>query len=303
LEDGELFESTLISVLQHRPPDCEVLVSHAGSYRDPYDLKSEVRFVEARSDASLLELINVGWMRAASEVIHVLQCGAQVQEDWTEPIWEWFEKPRIASVSPLLEPVAECAGRRIAGLRHGLLGRKLVHVGTSSRTQLPAILGPTLAAAFYRRAALEEVGGFDIVVGDRFGDVDLALSLEAAGYDAACASSSSVSAADTGGQVLGFRDARRSERVFWKHLAPDEGGGKVLRHLVMVTAEFLFPFPGPRSAVRLLGRLMGSLEPRLARRPRAASGRQPSASEPDVCSDAYSSANRNRAQRRRRVVA
>jgi hypothetical protein len=303
-EDGELFESTLVSVLQHRPPDCEVLVSHAGPYRDPYDLEGEVRFVEARRDASLLELINAGWMQAGGEVIHVLQCGSQVKEGWTDCIWEWFEKPAIGSVSPALELIAEStARRRIAGLRHGLLGRKLVPQKDSPRRPAPAILGPTLTAGFYRRTALEEVGGFDVLVGDRNGDLDIALSLEAAGYDAANVASSCVTAADAERQVVGFGDARRLERVFWKHLPKDEGRGSVLGHLIMVAVEFLFPFPGPRSALRLLGRLIGSLEPRLARRTRSVACEQPAAPESAVCSDTFSSADRPQAQQRRRVVA
>jgi len=44
------FDATLVSVLQHRPADCEVLVIHNEPYDDPYALGHEVRFVECRSD-------------------------------------------------------------------------------------------------------------------------------------------------------------------------------------------------------------------------------------------------------------
>ena len=44
----ESLESTLVSVLENRPPDCEVLVALAGPYADPYELSGEVRFTLKR---------------------------------------------------------------------------------------------------------------------------------------------------------------------------------------------------------------------------------------------------------------
>ena len=45
--DSQLLEETLVSVLQNRPDNSEVLVMHDGTYEDPYDLVDEVRFIEA----------------------------------------------------------------------------------------------------------------------------------------------------------------------------------------------------------------------------------------------------------------
>ena len=39
-------ETTLVSVLEKRPDDCEIIVVLNESYADPYGLKDEVRFVE-----------------------------------------------------------------------------------------------------------------------------------------------------------------------------------------------------------------------------------------------------------------
>ena len=51
------FDGTLVSVLQNRPADCEVLVLHTEPYDDPYGLRNEVRFMESRG--SLVDLLNV----------------------------------------------------------------------------------------------------------------------------------------------------------------------------------------------------------------------------------------------------
>jgi hypothetical protein len=307
LSENEQFENTLISVLENRPRDCEVLVTYPGAYEDPYELEGEVSFIETRPDASLLEMVHIGWAQSAGDVVHVLQCGIRVSEGWTDGILPWFDKPSIGSAAPLLV----CPGTRtVAGLRHGLLGRKLVHQTPSANpVAAPSIIGPTLRAAFYRRAALEEVGGFDLVVGDRFGDVDIALTLESAGYDSICEPSSSVTACCAEPARLGFSDARRAERVFRKHVSPQENRKRIWLHGLAVFAEFLFPFPGPRRALRFLGRLAGNCEPRLPHRDRPQEIKHASPHRPahlahrEPHTHSSSAAVRQERRRRRRVVA
>ena len=41
-QDAERFETTLASVLQNRPGDCELLLIQPRSYDDPYELADEV---------------------------------------------------------------------------------------------------------------------------------------------------------------------------------------------------------------------------------------------------------------------
>ena len=54
------WERTLVSVLQNRPEDTEILVVVPGRYNDPYQLREEVRFVEVGRRASL-----VAYLRAS----------------------------------------------------------------------------------------------------------------------------------------------------------------------------------------------------------------------------------------------
>src|SRR6476646_4128033 len=68
------FDSTLVSVLQNRPPDCEVLVAHSESYADPYGLRGEVHFIESPS-SSLIELLNAALAVTTGEIVHVVGCG------------------------------------------------------------------------------------------------------------------------------------------------------------------------------------------------------------------------------------
>ncbi len=90
LGDWESLETTLVSVLQNRPPLSEVIVVLNRTYDDPYDLEGEVRFVEVpgrtpskHRRAGLVELVNTGLAAADSELLHVLSCGMTVGDGWT----------------------------------------------------------------------------------------------------------------------------------------------------------------------------------------------------------------------------
>src|SRR5438034_11152759 len=69
-------DGTLVSVLQNRPADCEVLVAHTEPYDDPYSLRSEVSFFHTPA-ASLVELLNAALEATTGEVIHIVGCGLE----------------------------------------------------------------------------------------------------------------------------------------------------------------------------------------------------------------------------------
>ncbi len=54
----ESWEGTLVSVLENRPADCEIIVALSQPYADPYDLKDEVRFVAPLGRGSATATIN-----------------------------------------------------------------------------------------------------------------------------------------------------------------------------------------------------------------------------------------------------
>ena len=56
-QDDQQLEATILSVLENRPRDCEVIVVHDGSYLDPYQLSDELIYVQEEQGASLTELL------------------------------------------------------------------------------------------------------------------------------------------------------------------------------------------------------------------------------------------------------
>ena len=58
--DETSWRASLVSVLQNRPADCEIVVVHDESYHDPYDLAGEVRFVRPLAHSQRVRAIEPG---------------------------------------------------------------------------------------------------------------------------------------------------------------------------------------------------------------------------------------------------
>jgi hypothetical protein len=214
-------EDTLLSVLPNRPDDCEVVVVLDTPYDDPYQLKDEIRFVEASPQAGFVESVNLGITASRSPLIHVLLCGCQVSEGWTETALCHFNDPRVATVVPLVVGPGESPRVLAAGMSYQAGGR----VGMLGRGQSPQaasrcqkrLLGASLAAGFYRKSALEMVGLFSHDVSGWLASVDLGLALEQAGFRAVLEPECRVTAAHPLARPIGtFRRSLDLERLFWR---------------------------------------------------------------------------------------
>ncbi|MHB0961443.1 MAG: glycosyltransferase family 2 protein [Pirellulaceae bacterium] len=254
------FESTLASVLQNRPADCEVLIVQPCGYDDPYALGGEVTFLQAPSNSSVVDLINFGIQAASGAVVHVLTCDMAVLDGWTEPALTHFDDPMVGSVSPL---IMSAQGDMVVsrGVRYGAGGRRQVRVKARARWQSQEryIVGPTLSAGFYARQALLDVGLFCHDVGDEFADVDLALALRSVGLCAVHeALSAVVSLAPASSSGLSFRRGQQAERLFWRNGALSGWPRALAAHLGTLAGEVLFNLHRRAMVSQLLGRVAAS---------------------------------------------
>lgn len=173
--DSQL-ENSLLSVLEHRPQDCEVIVPHDGSYLDPYQLTDEVVYVQEDPQTSTIQLLNAGLYAACAPVVCVLLDGALVTEDaWYEKVSPFFSKhsadcvsPRIQYHSKAINGIDLQAINDVRQLRNG-------RVDTSSAK---AALMPKLTCAFYRRRTLLAIGGWCESLSLQTADIELALALK-----------------------------------------------------------------------------------------------------------------------------
>lgn len=259
------FEGTLVSVLQNRPADCEVLVVHGEPYDDPYALDSEVRFIRG-SGAGFVPMANAGLQQATGDVIHMIGCDVTAQEGWADAALAHFDDEDVAAVSPI---VLAGDGQRVhsAGLRWTLGGaRKIV---SDQRALLPGagrlrsrILGPALTAGFYRREVLAALGGFDGSLGETLADVDMALAIRELGLLHVCEPGSRLLRCDDSATVSagGFSAGRSAERVFWRYAATR---GTILAagfHGATVVADALRQAPQLGALTSLIGRAIALCE-------------------------------------------
>ena len=238
-------EQTLVSVLEHRPHDCEVLVVLNQHYDDPYALDDEVRFVEARQGADWAESINAGLQHACADVAFVTQAGVEATAGWCQGVLEQFDDPLLASVAPSAVD-AEHPHRAIAcGVGYRIGGRRWL-----LRKPRAGLLGPTCLAGFYRRGAVLTCGGFAPRLGEA-ADVDLALRLEYAGYRS-LHEPASVVKAQRPPRARGFLHGLRAERLFLRN-APLEGWFESLAlHPLAIARDLLGQSLHPLSALASL---------------------------------------------------
>lgn len=190
--DDVRLETTLLSVLENRPTDCEVIVAHDGSYANPYQLDDEVLFVESEKTSRDLELLNVAIRAACSPVVNTILDGMLVQPDWTQTALNWLDDdPELATVA-----VGISRGRRSKSFgidRASMNSAELMRRGRVQRTTpCRESGGAELACGFYRRKLLLALQGFDARLDLKSADLDLALALNALRCHSVCDSATIV---------------------------------------------------------------------------------------------------------------
>ncbi|MEX0585952.1 MAG: hypothetical protein WD176_04875, partial [Pirellulales bacterium] len=257
--DAHSLETTLVSVLENRPADFEVIVALAHPYEDLYHLAGEVQFLAAGPHASWEACANAGVARSAANVVHLLTSGAQVTEGWAEWALAHFADGHVAAVAPLVRCPRSPADASL-GVQYHRGGRRRI-VPPSPNACTPAdVLGPCDAAGFYRRQALELAGGFCPAIPGT-SDVDVALNLARLGYHAVAEPRSIVLAPATPPpHCSAFYQGLASERVFWRHADWQGWSSSLAAHALVTLAEGLTAVVRPSHFARLAGRLVGLIE-------------------------------------------
>lgn len=276
----ESLESTLVSVLENRPADCEVVVALSGPYADPYELAGEVRFVAAEQGSSLQSTI-----RALSSVkapfVHLLSSGCRVSEGWADRALQRFGDKQVAAVVPLVVRADDEATIFAAGIGYrpgGVRYRVAQDARELDNEALSRIVGPGSFAAFYRKAAVDSVGGLCARLNAVTADADLAMSLAAAGYTIVVEPQARlIAGAEVDGHERGFSQGLCAERLFWRHLAATHRWSTIAAHAAVVGWEFLSGLPRPYVLGRLAGRAMGCVMPSRRKFEQAPNGPTPRA--------------------------
>jgi len=167
-------DDTLVSVLENRPANCEVLLVHSPSYVDPYQLEDEVRLVSCE-DSDRLALLNQGFSASKGRVVHTLSPGIVAENGWCDAAIEIFEQDaNVGSLAPGL-----FVGRSknpVRGLTYDVgLGKRI------ARRPSQRVVSPLADCGFYLRGAMQFMHSFDRAYG-HLADIDLGLRMLSANY-------------------------------------------------------------------------------------------------------------------------
>jgi Glycosyl transferase family 2 len=194
--NDQRLEETLLSVLENRPSDSEVIVVDDGSYEDPYDLYDEVVFVREQSGATLPVLMNAGLMAATSPIICVLMDGMQATAGWADTAMRHFSNGAISAVSPAVSTGSK-QSRVIYGIANNCASSNRLKSKSYFASRPNEVIAPALAAGFYRRKVMLAIEGWSEEFSAETSDVELALLFKHLGLNCQCEPTSQVSCSDS----------------------------------------------------------------------------------------------------------
>jgi GT2 family glycosyltransferase len=249
-----LLSACLTSVIRHAPPETEIIVVDDGSPRAiVQSLVADFPTIECLrlpKQRGFAYAANAGLRAATSPLVELLNDDTEVTAGWAEAATALFKNRRVAAVAPLVlqwpglaapVPRIDSAGDHyyFAGIaRKRLHGKPLEQADLTRRR----VLGASASSAFYRRDAVLAVGGLPESFGAYFEDVDLALRLNRAGYQALFEPASQVlhhvgaSHGPPEGRLL-EQQSRNEERLFWRNIPTALLFGLAPVHLAIVLAK------------------------------------------------------------------
>lgn len=274
VDDIAALEETLVSVLENRPDDCEIVVPIACRYDDPWNIAEEVRFVAAPPHAGFASCANLGIAASRGRVIHVLAAGWRATHGWADAALarfdgESFSAGGVAAVVPLVVSATDARHVVSAGVRLTRGGRRVRVVPRRARRDAATAgvdvsrlrpSAPVLQAGFWRADVLAATGeGFATACGTEWCDADMGVTIEAIGGRVVIADDARVVEGARVPTTRGFADGLNAERVFWRSLS----ARSLLPSLVLHVWEVLRSavVAGPLGTVpTLLGRAVALLQ-------------------------------------------
>lgn len=183
-------ERCLASVQSHAPSGTQVIVvddaSTDGTTEWLVQAHPWVEAVTLASNQGFCRAVNAGIARARGDVVEFLNNDTEVSAGWAEAALRHFADATVGSVAPLVLRLDAAEIIDSAGQEYHLCGWAR-NRGYGQRLAAPyemscEVFGPSGSSGFYRREALERVGGLLPEYGAYFEDVDLSFRLRWAGY-------------------------------------------------------------------------------------------------------------------------
>jgi hypothetical protein len=174
--DAAALETTVVSILESRTQEDELIIVHDGDYDDPYQLAcDEAVVLETERGASLAEQLNLAVRAACSPAVQVLLPGTTLQAGWCDQAMEVLEDSDVHAVSMAYFDT---------DARHVVFGIDQAHIPHRQvATSADQVAGPLLAGTLIRRRSLIKLGGWCERIPESLIDLELTLLMRSLSID------------------------------------------------------------------------------------------------------------------------
>ena len=251
LHDDSGLEVTLLSILENRDSDFEVIIVHDGHYQDPYSLnQDEVVLIESKVNASFSEQLNLATASACSPIIQVLLPGSVVGQKWCN---ESLHLMKDKTVAAICVPVGDTATQDVFV---GLSGESLPHRRVTQTDQ--NVAAPLFCGGVFRKRLLRNIGGWMEPSSREISEVEFALLANALELEIEVASEVTIHASKRTavGDEAGFEIGRACGQLACAY-ANVEGTGVVLDSFARRLGHLASGLMSPKTVAERLGWVMG----------------------------------------------
>jgi hypothetical protein len=196
-------ENTLVSVLEVRAADDELIIVHRGEYEDPYGLSGdEATVVETAASSSLAEQLNIAYGRASGEVIQVVVPGTILEPDWCDDALVAFEELDVDMIALGIKAPGS------PGIQYGFESDAMPQRRLT--TEASKIAGPMLGGTLIRRSTLECLGGWNSKIPSDLIDFEMSLMAKVLGLHVGVVDGALIHTQEARSMVLSHYEQGRS---------------------------------------------------------------------------------------------
>ena len=251
LHDDSGLELTLLSILESRESDFEIVIAHDGRYRDPYELdQDEAILIESESGASFANQLNLAVASACSPIIQIILPGCVVDAHWCDEALQLMNDKSVAAVCL---PVRDIASNEVY---FGLAGESLPHRRVAPLAQ--NAVAPLLCGGVFRKGMLKNLGGWFEPCQREIAEVEFALLASAMEIEIQVAREVTLKAPKrvATGQEAGYEIGRACGQLACAYAAIEESG-VVIDSLARRLGHLAGGLMSPKTVAERLGWVMG----------------------------------------------
>ena len=251
LHDDSALELTLLSILENRESDFEVLLTHDGRYNDPYGLnQDELILIESEQGASFSQQLNLAVASACSPIVQVLLPGSVVDARWCD---EALHLMQDRTVSAVCQPIGDTASNDVY---LGLSGETLPHRRVTNSADIT--VAPLLCGGVFRKRTLKSIGGWLEPCSREIAEVEFALLASALELEIEASDDVTIRAPKrvAAGQEAGYEIGRACGQLACAYSAIEESG-VVIDSLARRLGHLAGGLMSPKTVAERLGWVMG----------------------------------------------